>query len=93
MTFKLLRKEGDGWKESSSGKLRPQVGCPHVTPYVVDGGHLFAVWQQPYNFDFEKNTPLAVYLGDGTFVRMWKLFDLIPQRLLEKEMAFAQRLA
>lgn len=91
--FTLLRKEGGDWKESVRGKLRPQRGCFHYTVHVADGGAYFAVWKTPFNSHEETNTPLGVYLGDGTAVRVYGLFEIFDRETLAEDIRFAKRLA
>lgn len=87
-TWTILK---DG-KETASGKLRDQIGCHHTTGYIPDSGAWFAVWQTAYNYDCAKNTPLAVYLADGTLVRLFQLFDLFPQEDLADDLRDAEQI-
>jgi hypothetical protein len=83
--FVLSRKSGSGWAEARRGTLRPQVGCAHYRVLVADGGACFAVWKTPYNYDEEKNTPLGLYHGDGTLLRLYGLFEIFDRRHLAED--------
>ena len=91
-TFSVQAKRGGAWTETAKGKLQPQVGCLHYTAHIADGGTHFAVWMIPYNHREEKNTPLAVYFGNGAHHRTFGLFDLFDREFLAPEIRDARGL-
>lgn len=84
-TFSVQAKQAGLWTETAKGKLQPQVGCSHYRAYIADGGTHFAVWMIPYNQQVEKNTPLAIYYGDGAHHRTFGLFELFDRAFLAPE--------
>lgn len=92
-TFSVHAKQAGAWTETAKGRLQPQVGCTHLTPFIADGGTHFAAWRVPYNHTEEKNTPLAVYFGDGTHFRTFGLFELFDRDFLAPEIRDARGLA
>ena len=92
-TFSVQAKRAGAWTETAKGKLQPQVGCTHYTAYIADGATHFAVWKIPYNQQVEKNTPLAVYTGNGAHHRTFGLFDLFDRDFLAPEIRDARGLA
>jgi hypothetical protein len=92
-TFSVLARRAGAWTETAKGRLQPQVGCTHLDGTIADGGTHFAAWRIPYNHTEEKNTPLAVYFGDGTHFRTYGLFELFDRDFLAPEIRFARGLA
>lgn len=92
-TFSVHSKQAGVWKEIIRGRLEPQVGCSHYEAYIADGGTHFAVWMIPYNHQVEKNTPLAVYYGNGAHHRTFGLFELFDRDFLAPEIRDARGLA
>lgn len=92
-TFRVQIRKADGWTEVASGKLPTQVGCSHYRAYIADGGTHFAVWKIPYNREVDKNTPLAVFYGNGTHHRTFGLFEVFDREFLAPEILEARGLA
>lgn len=66
----------------ASGTVPSTEGCGHLIGLVPNSGMWFAVWNPPRHRSAESEEPLSIYRMDGSLVKRWRLFELIPRDAL-----------